>query len=181
MNLISYSTLGSIWTRHVADSLQLLPLGTPGLRWVDLGSGAGFPGLVIACALADTPGAHVHLIESTKRKAAFLAEVADTLHLPVTVYPDRIEDVLAALANSIDVVTARALAPLEKLLGYAAPALERGVKGLFMKGQNVEAELTRAKQSWHIDYDLVASQTDLSGRIVIISRAKRIVLQPRTR
>ena len=184
MNLVSHSTQSSVWSRHVADSLQLLqllPLGAPRLRWVDLGSGAGFPGLVIACALADTPGAHVHLIESTKRKAAFLTEVTAALRLPVTVYPDRIEDVLPALANSVDVVTARALAPLEKLLGYAAPALERGVKGLFMKGQNVEAELTRAKQSWHISYDLAASQTDRSGRIVIISRAKRIVFQPRTR
>ena len=176
MNLISRSTLDSVWSRHIADSLQLLPLGAPALRWADLGSGAGFPGLVIACALADTPGVHVHLIESTKRKAAFLAEVAETLRLPVTVHPDRIEAVLPALAPSIDIVTARALAPLDKLLSYAASALERGVKGLFMKGQNAEVELTDAKQSWHIRYDLVASETDPSGRIVMINRAKRIIL-----
>jgi 16S rRNA (guanine527-N7)-methyltransferase len=174
MNLISPLSPGHVWSRHVADSLQLLPLGARALRWADLGSGAGFPGVVIACALADTPGAHVHLIESTKRKAAFLADVVSALNLPVSVHPDRIEAVLPALAPSLDLLTARAVAPLEKLLDYAAPALERGVKALFMKGQNVEAELARARQTWDIHYDLVASQTGSSGRILIVNHAKRL-------
>jgi 16S rRNA (guanine527-N7)-methyltransferase len=173
MNLIAPSTIPRIWTRHVADSLQLLPLAQAASRWVDMGSGAGFPGLVIACALADT-GAQVHLIESVRKKAAFLEEVASTLALPVTVWPDRIESVLPRLADSVDVVTARALAPLDRLLACAEPLLKDRVPALLMKGQDAEAELAEARKSWTIEAELVPSRTDPTGRIVVVRSATRI-------
>lgn len=173
MNIIAPSTIPQIWTRHVADSLQLLPLAPGALRWVDLGSGAGFPGLAIACALAGTPGAEVHLVESTQKKAAFLSEATRELGLPVVVHPIRIEDFAAKNQIRFDVVTARALAPLPKLLGYAIPLLKTGTVGLFPKGQDVEAELTEASKYWNIQAELVPSTTDPRGRIVVLHRAKK--------
>ena len=173
MNLIAASTVPQLWTRHVADSLQLLALAPAARTWVDLGSGAGFPGLAIACALADTAGAAVHLVESTRKKAAFLAEAAAALKLPVTVHAERIEDFDPANRVSFDVVTARAVAPLSKLLGYAIPLLKRGTIGLFHKGQDVEAELTEASKYWTIDAELIQSKTDPRGRIVLVRHAKK--------
>ena len=173
MNIIAPSTIPQIWTRHVADSLQLLPLAPGALRWVDLGSGAGFPGLAIACALTGTPGAEVHLVESTQKKAAFLSEATRELGLPVVVHPIRIEDFAAKNQIRFDVVTARALAPLPKLLGYAIPLLKTGTVGLFPKGQDVEAELTEASKYWNIQAELVPSTTDPRGRIVVLRRAKK--------
>jgi 16S rRNA (guanine527-N7)-methyltransferase len=171
MNLMSDSTVAQIWTRHVADSLQLVALAPQARRWADLGSGAGFPGLVIGCALADMPDAAVHLVDSTKKKAAFLAETAAALGLPVTVHPDRIEDFGAANRVSFDAVAARAVAPLPKLIGYAIPLLKRGTVGLFPKGQDVAAELTEASKYWTIEADLIPSKTDPRGRIVVVRRA----------
>src|SRR5262249_49165537 len=109
MNLIASSTIPHVWTRHVADSLQLLPLAPQARRWTDLGSGGGFPGIVIACALAENPGAHVHLIESIGKKAAFLRDAVRETGAPATVHHVRIEDIAPRLAREIDIVTARAL------------------------------------------------------------------------
>jgi 16S rRNA (guanine527-N7)-methyltransferase len=173
MNLIAASTVPQLWTRHIADSLQLLALAPAARTWVDLGSGAGFPGLAIACALADTAGAAVHLVESTRKKAASLAEAAAALELPVTVHPERIEDFAPANRVSFDVVTARAVAPLSKLLGYAIPLLKKGAIGLFHKGQDVEAELTEASKYWTIEAELIQSKTDPHGRIVLVRHAKK--------
>jgi 16S rRNA (guanine527-N7)-methyltransferase len=172
MNLVAASTLSTLWTRHIADSLQLLALAPEARTWADLGSGAGFPGLVIACALADTPGTSVHLVDSTKKKAAFLVETAAALSLPVTVHPDRIEDFAATNRIRFDVVTARAVAPLSKLLGYVTPLLKKGAVGLFPKGQDVEAELTEASKYWTIEAELIQSKTDPRGRIVRVRNAK---------
>jgi 16S rRNA (guanine527-N7)-methyltransferase len=166
LNLIAASTLPHIWTRHIADSLQLLPLAPGARKWLDFGSGAGFPGLAIACALAETPGAEVHLVESTQKKAAFLREVVETLSLPAIVHAQRIEDFTARPTARFDVVTARAVAPLERLLGYAFPLLKTGAAGLFPKGQDVAAELTQASKSWNIEADLIPSKTDPQARIV---------------
>src|SRR5262249_41385593 len=152
--------LGHVWTRHVADSLQLLRLAPQAHAWVDLGSGGGFPGLVLACALADKPPATVHLVESNAKKAAFLREAVRTLTLPALVHAMRIKDFVQGFAETPDVVTARALAPLTDLLGHAAPLLERGAQGLFLKGQDVEAELTEASKYWRIDAVLAPSLTD---------------------
>jgi len=166
MNLVAPSTLPQLWTRHVADSLQLVALAPAARTWIDFGSGAGFPGLVIACALADIEGAAIHLVDGTKKKAVFLSDVARELSLPVTVHPERIEDFARTNRVSFDVVTARAVAPLTKLLGYANPLLKKGTVGLFPKGQDVAAELTEAAKSWKIEAELIPSKTDPQGRIV---------------
>ncbi len=170
MNLIAPSTIPKIWTRHVADSLQLLRLAPNTKRWIDFGSGAGFPGVVIACALAGMEGAQVHLVESTQKKAAFLRECADVLRLPAIVHAQRIEDFTRSNSVQFEVVIARAVAPLVKLLGYANPLLKTGAVGLFPKGQDVEAELTAASKSWKIDAELIPSKTDPNGRIVRVRR-----------
>lgn len=172
-NLVAGSTLNQIWTRHIADSLQLLPLAPDARVWVDLGSGGGFPGLAVACALAERPACMVHLVESNAKKAAFLREATRSLALPALVHGQRIEEFTRSYDESADVVTARALAPLDRLLEYSAPLLARGAKGLFLKGQHVEAELTQASKYWMIEADLVASKTSPEGRIVIVRRAER--------
>ena len=170
LNLIARSTLPGIWTRHIADSLQLLPLGADARRWIDIGSGAGFPGLVIACALVEVPGASIELVESIQKKATFLREVTQALSLPAIVHAERIEDFTRNNAARVDVVTARAVAPLERLIGYAIPLLKTGALGLFPKGQDVEAELTQASKSWSIEFDLIPSKTDPHARIIRVRR-----------
>jgi 16S rRNA (guanine527-N7)-methyltransferase len=170
-NLIGAGTIPELWTRHVADSLQLLDLAPDARTWLDLGSGAGFPGLVIACALADRPGTAVHLVESTGKKAAFLRTVAEALALPVTVHHIRAEQFTPDF--TADVVTARAVAPLPTLLGYVAPLLKSGAKALLPKGQDVEAELTEAAKYWKIDADLAASRTNPASRIVVVRALER--------
>ncbi len=170
-NLVANSTLPHVWTRHVADSLQLLELEPGAPRWIDIGSGAGFPGLVIACALADTAGAEVHLVESIQKKANFLRDRVNALRVPAIVHARRIEDFSKVNKRAFDVVTARAVAPLDKLLGYAIPLLKRGGVGLFPKGQDVEGELTAASKSWTIEADLIPSKTDPHGRIIRVRRA----------
>ena len=173
MNLVASSTIPKIWTRHVADSLQLLPLVPHATLWVDLGAGAGFPGVAVACALAETPGAQVHLVESTQKKAAFLRDVVSELSLPAIVHARRIEEFVQTNRESFDAVTARALAPLDRLIGYAIPLLKRGAVGVFPKGQDVEAELTQASKSWSIEAELISSKTDPRGRIVLVHRASK--------
>jgi len=167
-NLIAPSTIPEIWTRHVADSAQLLPLAPGARRFVDFGSGGGFPGIVIACALADTPGAMVHLVESNHKKAAFLREALRHTGAPGKVHAMRIEDFVAGFSEPVEIVTARALAPLENLLGKAYPLMRRGAQALFLKGQDVDAELTAASKHWKFNAELVQSTTDSGGRIVKI-------------
>ncbi|MDC7784250.1 16S rRNA (guanine(527)-N(7))-methyltransferase RsmG [Rhodoplanes sp. TEM] len=175
MNLMAPSTIPTLWTRHVADSLQLLPLIPERARtFVDLGSGGGFPGLVLACALADRPGAAIHLVESTQKKAAFLRDVGAALALPVVVHAARIEDFNRKRPVVPDIITARALAPLPVLLGYVYPLLTKSGVALLAKGQDVEAELTQASKSWKITADLVPSQTSPEGRIVVVRGLERV-------
>ena len=170
-NLIGSGTIPELWTRHVADSLQLLDLAPDATSWLDLGSGAGFPGLVIAFALADRPHAAVHLVESTGKKANFLRDVVEALALPAIVHHTRIEQFAPAFA--VQVITARAVAPLPTLFGYVAPLLQSGAKALLPKGQDVEAELTEAAKYWKIEADLVASRTNPAGRIVVVRALAR--------
>jgi 16S rRNA (guanine527-N7)-methyltransferase len=170
INLIAASTVPVIWTRHVADSLQLVPLAPSARIWVDLGSGGGFPGLVIACALADTPGARVHLVESSTKKAAFLREAIQVTGAPAFVHAMRIADFVKKVPETPEIVTARALAPLVELLAEAYPLLKGGAEGLFPKGQDVGAELTEATKRWSIQAALIPSRTDPNGRIVRVSR-----------
>jgi 16S rRNA (guanine527-N7)-methyltransferase len=181
-NLIARSTIPVIWTRHIADSLQLLDLAPHAKVWADLGSGAGFPGIVIACALADTEGAKVHLVESIGKKVAFLREAAQVTGAPAVVHATRIEDFVDKAPESIDVVTARALAPLPKLLALAYPLLKKGALGLFPKGQDVASELTEAAKYWKIKHNLIKSRTDEKAQILVVNHLEPVRgLQPRNR
>lgn len=171
-NLVAPSTLPELWTRHIADSLQLLPLAPDAKHWVDLGSGGGFPGLVLACAIAERPGAIVHLVESNLKKAAFLREAARLTGAPARVHAVRIEDFVDHFAEPVEIVTARALATLENLIESAYPLLKRGAQALFLKGRDIEAELTAASKCWTIEAELIPSATDSFGRIVRVRSAE---------
>jgi 16S rRNA (guanine527-N7)-methyltransferase len=177
INLIAPASIRAIWTRHVADSFQLLCLAPDAKIWLDLGSGGGFPGLVLACALGETPGARVHLVESNGKKAAFLREAIRVIGAPAIVYQARIEQMGTKLDESVEVVTARALAPLAELLALAEPWLKKGAQALFPKGQDVGAELTEASKYWNIEAVLVPSQTDPQARILSVARVKRRTLE----
>ena len=165
-NLVAPSTLPHLWTRHVADSLQLLHLAPHAKTWVDIGSGGGFPGIVLACALAETPGAMVHLVERNSKKAAFLREALRITAAPGIVHAAGIEDIVDRIEGPIDCVTARALAPLHQLIGLARPLMRKGAKALFPKGQDVESELTEATKYWNIKPLLHSSLTGGQSWIV---------------
>ncbi len=172
-NLVAPSTLPTLWTRHVADSLQLLTLAPSAKVWVDLGSGGGFPGIVLACALAGTAGAMVHLVERNTKKAAFLREALRVTDSPGTVHLADIEDSVDRITGAADCVTARAVAPLHQLIGFAEPWVKHGAKALFLKGQDVEAELTEATKSWNIKPNLHSSRTGGQGWIVELDHIER--------
>lgn len=168
-NLVGRSTLAGIWARHIADALQLMPLLPQGCRTIaDLGSGAGIPGLPLALAT----GLHVHLVESNGKKAAFLREAVRETGANATVHPGRIETVRFSPAP--DIVTARALASLPKLLELAAPLIERGARALFHKGQDVDRELTEAGKSWRIDAVKHPSLIDPLGVILEVKELSRV-------
>jgi 16S rRNA (guanine527-N7)-methyltransferase len=169
MNLVGPATLEVFWNRHALDSAQLLPLAPDALRWADLGSGAGLPGIVLAILGKDRPGFHVDLVESMAKRCRFLAEVVEGLQLPATVHQSRAED----LSLSVDIVTARACAALSRLLGYARPYLKRGAVALFLKGQDVAADLEEASKSWDFEADILPSVSDVRGRIVRVRRLGR--------
>lgn len=165
INLIAPGTEAEIWTRHIRDSLQLVQLAPGARHWIDLGSGGGFPGLVIACALGD--GVQVTMIESNRKKAAFLQHVVTELRLPCIVVPERIEGALERLPKP-DVVSARALAPLADLIAMTKSLLKSGAIALFPKGRDYQRELTDALQTWHFSYRLHNSVTDPEARIIEI-------------
>jgi 16S rRNA (guanine527-N7)-methyltransferase len=176
INLVGRGALSDPWLRHFLDSAQLLPRLPPAPEGrarvlVDLGSGAGFPGLVLAILGAGK----VHLVEADQKKVAFLREVARETGTDVALHAMRIENLTPFPA---DVVTARALAPLPKLLGLAEGFLQPtqacpSPVGLFLKGRQVEQELTDAAQSWHMQTEMFPSRTDPAGRIVRLSRLAR--------
>ena len=139
-NLISNATFASVWTRHVADCAQLLALAPDARRWVDMGSGAGFPGLVIAIQLADVPEAKVHCIESDQRKCAFLREAARATGAAAIIHPERVEAIEPERLGPVDAVTARAFAPLPLTLKLARPWMERGAVGVFPRGESAETK-----------------------------------------
>jgi 16S rRNA (guanine527-N7)-methyltransferase len=161
-NLIGPREWPVIWTRHVADCFQILDLIPEDAKVVDLGSGAGFPGLIIAAA---RPVGHVTMIESVGKKCAFLRAAIEAAGLNATVRQERVESVEPMPA---DFVTARAFAPLPKLLDYAAPWLKRGASGLFFKGERWKEELTDASQTWNFAHEAIPSRVGGSGTILII-------------
>ena len=168
LNLVAPSTLPELWTRHIADSLQLLALAPQARVWADLGSGGGFPGMPIACALAGQTGAKVYLIESNGKKAAFLRAAVRATAAPAVVHQERIEKFGETCAEAVQVVTARALAPLKTLCIQAFPFVAKGAIALFPKGQDVEAELTDAAKYWRLQASRVPSRTSPDGSVVVI-------------
>ena len=172
INLVAKSTLADAWTRHVADSAQLWPLRPVGARlWLDLGSGAGFPGLVIAALAAEAaPELEVRLVESDTRKAAFLATAARAAGLTVTVLDARIEDLPP---QSADVISARALAPVATLLGMTEKHRRPEGTGLFPKGATVQNEIAEAARHWRFNHKIHTSLTDPQAAIVEIGAIDR--------
>ena len=157
VNLVGKSTLDDLWVRHFADSLQVSQAVPEARRWLDLGSGAGFPGLVTA-------------IESDQRKCAFLRTVARETAAPALIHCGRVEEILPALDKPIDAVGARALAPLDALLGYAEKFIERGAVGVFSKGKQFEAELTDSLTAGKYFITTIGSQTCSTARLVLVKR-----------
>ncbi|MCJ2052677.1 16S rRNA (guanine(527)-N(7))-methyltransferase RsmG [Methylobacterium sp. J-070] len=166
-NLVGPATLAEVWTRHIDDALQLLDLAPEARTWLDLGSGAGIPGLILAIAGMER-GIRVDLVESNARKCAFLTETARVTGAPVRVRNARIEAVIGDYVGT-EIVCARALAPMAQLLAWTAPLLKTGTTGLFPKGRDVQAELTQAAAQWTVVNDLVPSRTDSEARIVRVT------------
>ena len=169
MNLVGESTLADFWGRHFLDSAQLLVLAPGAKTWADLGSGAGLPGVVLAILLKGTPGARIHLVESVAKRCRFLTEVVSALALPAEVHHARAEN----LALDVDVVTARACAPLARLLGFAKPSLKRRTKGLFLKGAAVDSEVAEARKSWRFAAEVHHSLSDPRGRVLEVTELVR--------
>ncbi len=169
MNLVGPKTIPDFWNRHAWDSAQLLRLAPDALVWADLGAGAGFPGLVLAILGKGREGFHVHLVESMAKRCRFLTEVVTKLDLPATVHNERAEN----LDLAVDIVTARACAPLVRLLGYARPYFRSGATGLFLKGQDVAAEMSEAAGAWEFTADVIPSKSDERGRIVRVKSLGR--------
>ena len=166
-NLIGPKEWPQIWTRHVGDSVQLLDHIPDTAHVVDLGSGAGFPGLILAAA---RPAGHVTLIESVGKKCAFLRAAIEAADLPAEVYQGRVESAPPIAASY---VTARAFAPLPALLDYASPWLCKGATGVFPKGERWNEELTAARQRWNFAYKAIPSRSGGSGVILIVREAAR--------
>ena len=173
-NLVSAATLPHVWNRHFADSAQILRLAPNANTWLDLGAGAGFPGLVIAILQANHANFRVHLVESTAKKCAFLAEVASATSAPAEIHCMRIEE-LGRTATSLEpeIITARALAPLPRLLGLAAPWFRPGVRGLLLKGCDVRQEIDAAKRRYDFTYELHRSMTAVDSSIIEISKVSK--------
>ena len=167
VNLVAASTLETVWERHILDSLQLIHLAPAALRWLDLGSGGGFPGLVVAAALRGKAGAQVDLVESSRKKATYLNAAVAALKLPAVVHITRIEDVGGI--GKPEIITARALAPLDALLGLSARWLVGETRALFHKGRSYEEEVAKSRERWAFDLVVHSSVTDKGAAILEIS------------
>ncbi len=169
INLVSPSTIGHIWQRHFADSAQVLAYATDSRNWLDLGSGAGFPGMVIAIMLEGENERSIQLVESNGKKCAFLRQVARETGTSVEIIEARIETLgEKPTVGKVDVVTARALSPLDRLLDYAVPFFANNTRALFLKGREAKSELAAAAEHWQFSSRLHPSRTDAEGRIVEI-------------
>ena len=169
-NLIAKSTLPDVWTRHFADSAQLTLLAPEARLWLHLGSGAGFPGLVVAILKSDDPDFKMHLVESNQRKCRFLTEVAEATDAPVEIHPVRIENVPRnSLSEAPHIISARALAPLPKLLGLAEPLFGEETRGLFLKGRDASREIDEAKKDWCFRVETHPSLTSEESSIVDVT------------
>jgi 16S rRNA (guanine527-N7)-methyltransferase len=170
INLVASSTQTDLWARHILDSAQILPLARSGTRFLDLGSGGGFPALITAFLLRGKTGAYVDMVESNRKKAAFLSDIVARFDLPAKVHACRIEDANGRIGrDACDVVTARALAALPKLLDLASPWLGGGATGLFHKGRDYAREVAEADNHWQFDMLVHPSATEPNAVILEIS------------
>ena len=165
INLVSPSTFPEIWSRHVLDSAQLAPIRPDAKKWVDLGSGGGFPGLIMAFLLMDRAGASIDLIESNRKKAGFLQAVIGQFSLPARVHAKRIED-CRELIGEVDMVTARALAPLPLLLRLSEPWLKREAYGLFHKGRDYRTEVEESAKLWR--FELIEHRSMIDPQSIVL-------------
>lgn len=174
INLVSRNTVSEVWHRHFADSAQLFRhLDEKSTNWLDFGSGAGFPGLVVATMAKERlPDMKVTLVESDQRKAAFLLTVSNALDLNTSVVSERIESLEP---QNADIITARAVASLEQLLSWSAPHVHKSTVLLLPKGNSYESELTAARKHWHIESEVISSVTDSSSVILRIEDFERAV------
>lgn len=170
INLVAAPTLEQVWTRHFADSAQVHEAFPAISTWADLGSGAGFPGLVLALLLKGRPGAMVHLIESDSRKAAFLRAVSRETEAPAMVRAGRIETEAPLLAGCVEGVCARALAPLPKLIGWSRELLSKNAVGVFLKGKDWRAELTAAAAAGSFRFEAIPSRTNPDSRLIVVAK-----------
>jgi 16S rRNA (guanine527-N7)-methyltransferase len=168
-NLVGPSALAEIWTRHIADSAQLIVVAPAARRWLDLGSGAGFPGMVLAALLAETEGAAVHLVESNAGKRAFLREAARVVGAPATVHQARIEDVVAGWSEPVDAVSARGLAPMPQLADWLAPLLERGTVAYLHKGLDFDREWAATPHRER--FDLIQHRSRIGSGVIVELKA----------
>lgn len=167
-NLVAPSTLEAVWDRHVADSLQLVALRPDARSWLDLGSGGGFPGLVVAICCRGRPGFRAHLVESNSRKVAFLRAVIRATGAPAVVHDSRIEHFAWPEPDPPDTISARALAPLTVLCGYAEPFMGDKTVAIFHKGREFESEIKTALHDWNLDLVVRDSMVDADGRLIEI-------------
>ena len=170
MNLVGPSAASEFWRRHVLDSAQLLEVAPDARAWADLGAGAGFPGLILAIRLKGAAGAVVHLVESQQKRCRFLRSVVDALALPAEVHWARAEGMQAP---RVEIVTARACAPLARLFGYALPFMRQGARGLFLKGRSVEDEVAEARETWRFRATVLPSLSDDGGRVLSVEGLAR--------
>ncbi|MER8429434.1 16S rRNA (guanine(527)-N(7))-methyltransferase RsmG [Mesorhizobium caraganae] len=168
INLAAPSTLDDVWGRHILDSAQLARIAPEAKRWADLGSGGGFPGLVLAFLLVERDGASIDLVESNRKKASFLQAVIGQFGLPARVVARRIDDSYA-LVSTPEIVTARALAALPALLDLSAPWLTKGSRALFHKGRDYRAEVEESTHRWAFDLVEHPSMTDAHGVILEVT------------
>lgn len=173
INLVSKTTLDNAWQRHIRDSLQIAEIGSKTGQWVDLGSGGGLPGLIVAAVKAESsPITHVTMVESDQRKCVFIAAAADAMGLDVSIQCRRIEE---SVAQTYDVISARALASLSNLLELALPYRHDNTVCVFPKGAKAREELNVALKDWNVDYDAIQSVTDSSSTIYRIQEYSRVV------
>ncbi len=172
INLVSSSNLNHLWDRHIADSAQLLRWVDQGVRWLDVGSGGGFPGLIVAIMTMDQPESRFHLVESNQKKAAFLRRVSSQLGVAATIHACRVETLHDRLSG-LDIITARAVTNLAGLLSLARPWLQSGAKALFQKGRDYRRELEDCRDEWTFDLIEHQSETDPEAVILEISNLGR--------
>lgn len=168
INLIANATLAALWTRHILDSAQVFALKPQAKKWCDIGSGGGFPGIVIAVFLKGKPECHIDLVESNSKKASFLRTVIAELDLPATVHNCRIEDVYDDIWQP-EILTSRALASLDNLLALGKPWLSQKTIGLLQKGRDYEIEIEYANANW--TFDLVKHKSEIDQQSVILEIA----------